>query len=380
MKLNLKPGPLLWATAGLVLAAALIWMIWPRPKTVETVVVDRGLVQQDIVDEGRTRIHDVFAVAAPVAGQLQRIAVEAGDPVTRGQTVAILGPASPALLDARISAQSEAGILAAAAALRSADADLALARHNRDRVRILFDRGYASQAALDTANATVDAALAMRLSRQAALKQAQVAAGTPEGGTGVTTTVKSPVAGRVLQLFQQSETVVPAGAPLLTIGDPAQIEIVAEFLSQDAVLMKPGDEALVEGWGGATPIPARISRIEPYAHTKVSALGVEEQRVNVIARLSHPEQAPPLGHGFRVDLRVIISKQANALRVPVDSLVRSGDRWAVFRLIDGKAMLTPVEISSGGNRYRSVHSGLKAGDRIVIFPGDTLHSGDSVRP
>ncbi|HTM82063.1 efflux RND transporter periplasmic adaptor subunit [Asticcacaulis sp.] len=371
---------LLWLGAGIVLLAAFLWMMWPRSKAVETAIVDRGVVQHDIIDEGRTRIHNVFVVAAPVAGELQRIAVEPGDAVVRGQTVALLSPASPALLDARLSAETQAGIMAAAAGLRSADADLALARRDRLRTQTLFDRGYASQAALDNATAVLDAAQATRLARLAQLKQAQVAAGTPGGETGVITTVKSPVAGQVLQLYQQSETVLPAGSPLLSIGDPAEVEIVSEFLSQDAVLMKVGNNAFVEGWGGNTPIPARISRIEPYAHTKVSALGVEEQRVNVIAQLIHPDSAPSLGHGFRVDLRVVISRQEGAMRVPVDCLVRNGEAWSVFRVEKGRAVLRPVQIGDGGDRFRAVISGLSAGDRLVLFPGDTLRSGDKVQP
>ncbi|TPW07532.1 MAG: HlyD family secretion protein, partial [Alphaproteobacteria bacterium] len=156
------------------------------------------------------------------------------------------------------------------------------------------------------------------------------------------------------------------------------LEIVAEFLSQDAIALRAGARAWIDNWGGDTPIPARISRIEPFAHTKVSALGVEEQRVNVIVRLEDPASAPPLGHQFRVDVRAVASEQDDAVRVPTDALVRDGDAWAVYRFERGRARLAPVTLGAGGERYRVVTRGLKEGDRVVIFPGDTLEDGDLI--
>ncbi len=373
-----KPSHMIWGTAAVLLAAVLAWMLWPRPMRVETAVIDTGEVRVDIADEGRTRIHDVFVIAAPVSGELQRIAVEPGDRVVKGQAVASIYPASPALLDARTAAQAQAGVLAASAALRSAEADMALARRDQVRTKVLFDRGFASPAALDTVNAAFDAARATVAARQAALKQAEVAAGTPGSETGVVTQVKSPVSGQVLRLYQQSETVTPAGSPLIDIGDPADLEIVAEFLSQDAVQMHPGQPAFVENWGGTGRIPAHITRIEPYAHTKVSALGVEEQRVNVIARLDSPATAPVLGHGFRVDLRVVLSDRPDAVRVPVDALVRDGADWAVFRVIGGKAQSARVRVGDAGDHYRQVFAGVKPGDTVIVFPPDSLKSGMAV--
>jgi HlyD family secretion protein len=179
--------------------------------------------------------------------------------------------------------------------------------------------------------------------------------------------------------LQESETVVPAGAAIMEIGDPADLEIVAEFLSEDAVRMRPGAAAYIEAWGGETAIRARVSRIEPYAHTKVSALGVEEQRVNVILRLENPEAAAPLGHGFRVDARVVVSEAANVVRVPTDALIREGERWSVFRVSGGRARLTPVEMGVGGGQYRAVTEGLEENDRVVVFPSEALRDGDRVR-
>lgn len=367
---------ILWIGALLCVAAGLLWLTWPRPKPVETAVIGTGPVHHDIVDEGRTRIHDVFIVAAPVSGDLQRIDVEPGDAVTAGETVAEIQPAAPLPLDARTAAETEAVVAAAAAAVRAAVSDLALASHNQQRTRVLFDKGYASQAALDTVDSAADAARAALAARRADLRRAEVAATTPSARVGHVTAIHSPGAGRVLQLRQQSESVVAAGTPLLDIGDPANLEIVAEFLSQDAVQMNIGDRAFIEGWGGA-PIAAHITLIEPSAHTKVSALGVEEQRVNVLARPDDPRAAPVLGHGFRVDLRVVISEAPQAVRVPVDALVRNGENWTVFRLDGHKVRQTTVEVGAGDD-YRPVLSGLKPGDRVVVYPGDTLKSGDSV--
>lgn len=374
-----KPSHLFWGLAALIVVVVLAWLTWPRPVRVDIAAADVGEVRQDVTDEGRTRIHDVYVVTAPVTGQVQRISVEPGDRVVKGESVATIYPASPTLLDARTQAQAQAGVLAAAAALRSSEADLALARRDQTRTKVLFDRGYASPAAVDAANAAASAAIATVAARQAALKQAQASATTPQTGTGAVTQVRSPVTGRVLVLHQQSETVTPAGSPLLDIGDPAKVEIIAEFLSQDAVKMHDGQAAFVENWGGSQAIPAHITRIEPYAHTKVSALGVEEQRVNVIARLDAPASAPPLGHGFRVDLRVVVSDEAAVLRVPVDALVRNGADWTVFRVIGGKARLSQVKVGDAGGRYRQVLSGLAPGDRVVVFPPEALKSGQAVR-
>jgi HlyD family secretion protein len=183
----------------------------------------------------------------------------------------------------------------------------------------------------------------------------------------------------VLRIVQESESVVAGGAPLLEIGNPDTIEIVAEFLSQDAVAISAGAPAFVENWGGQEAIPARVFRVEPFGRTEISALGVEEQRVNVIAHLRDPATAPALGHGFRVDLRVVVSRQDNVLRVPVDALLRDGAGWAVFRIEGGRARWTPIEVGEGGERHRAVRSGLEPGDRVVLFPGDVLEDGARVR-
>ncbi|MDX2275730.1 MAG: efflux RND transporter periplasmic adaptor subunit [Hyphomonadaceae bacterium] len=368
----------LWVGGGLVVALALAWLAWPRPLSVEAAIVDRGPVRTEVVDEGRTRIHDVFVVAAPVSGELQRIELDPGDTVERGQVVAAILPADPALLDARVAAEANAAVAAAQAALAAAEADLQLAQNDERRIEALFARQFAAQAALDAAIATSRAARAAVAARRAELARARAAASPPSTRARRATPVVSPVTGSVLRLLQQSETIALAGAPLIEIGDPAQIEIVAEFLSQDAVRMQAGAAAQIENWGGAPPIPAKVFRIEPYARTRISALGVEEQRVNVILQLSDPLRAPRLGHGFRVDARVVLEEQENVVRLPTDALVRDGEGWAAFVIRDGRARLTRVTLGGGGDVYRAVASGLKEAERVVLFPGDGLVDGARV--
>lgn len=370
----------IWLGAGALLVVVLTWLAWPRAQAVDVAVIDRGVVRAEVVDEARTRIHDVFVVAAPVSGELQRIELEPGDPVVRGQVVATIQPADPALLDARVAAEANAGVSAAQAALSAAEADYQLAQNDRQRIAALFARDFASQAALDAADAALRAARAAVNARRADLTRARAAAGSPTSRARRATPIASPAAGRVLRVLQESETIALAGSPLLEIGDPAQIEIVAEFLSQDAVRMQAGAAAQIENWGGDPPIPARVFRIEPYARTKISALGVEEQRVNVIIHLQEPERAPSLGHGFRVDARVVIAEAADALRVPTDALVRDGRGWAVFVVERGRARLRPIAVGHGGEDYRLVTEGLAPGDRVVLFPGDDLADGARIRP
>lgn len=369
----------LWAGAALVLVLGLAWLAWPRAPVVTTVTVARGPVQLELVDEGRTRIHDVFVVAAPVSGALQRLPVEAGDAVGKGQVVATLRPAHPLPLDARSAAEADAAVTAAAAAVQAAEGDVVIARRQSVRTRALFDQGYASQASFDAAAAALTVANATLAARRADLRRARVTAGLANGETREIVQVQSPAAGQVLRLYQQSEAVIPAGTPLLDIGNPARIEVVAEFLTQDAVRMHIGDPAYVENWGGGSPVRATIARIEPFARTKVSALGVEEQRVNVIAHLAAPQDAPRLGHGFRVDLRVLVARQDNVVRVPVDALVRDGRDWGVYTVRDHRLVFKRIRIGEASGPFRPVLGGLQAGDPIVLFPSDALRPGLTVR-
>lgn len=383
-RLKALPGKLtraqwLWIGAGAALAVFLSWMLWPRPQVVETATIDRGVVQREIVDEGRTRIHDVFVISAPVGGELRRIELDPGDEIARGQVVAEIAPADPVLLDARVAAEARAGVGAARSSLAAAEAQGELARRDQERIAVLAADGFASRAALDSANASLRAARANVSASRAELQRAEAAAGAVGGRVRAPVEVRSPAAGRVLRLLQESAVIVAPGSPLIEVGDPADLEVVAEFLSQDALQLRAGARAWIENWGGDTPIPARISRIEPFAHTKISALGVDEQRVNVIVRLEDPASAPPLGHQFRVDVRAIASEQQDVVRIPTDALVRNGADWAVFRVVRGRARLTPVIVGDGGEQFRAISEGVAEGDRVIMFPGDSLDDGARVR-
>lgn len=371
-------GRWIWIGSGMLLLVFLLVAAWPRPTRVELAVIDRGVVRHELVDEGRVRVRDVYTVAAPVGGALQRVRLEPGDAVAAGDTVAVIVPADPALLDARIAAEARAAVAAATAAVEVAESELALAAAEHARVARLKDEGYMADAALDRSAAALAAARAAVSLRRAELDRERAAAGQTGPRATRRTDVPSPVAGQVLHVVQESEAVVAAGMPILAIGDLADSEVVAEFLSQDAIRMRPGMVAFVEAWGGDAAIPARLQRIEPFARTKVSALGVEEQRVNVVARFADPTDAPGLGHDYRVDLRVRLLEEADVLRVPVDALVRDGPRWAVFRMDGDRARFTPVQIQPVGDRYRRVIAGLAAGDKVILFPGDALRDGDRV--
>jgi len=372
----------IWIVSAVIVVATVAWFAWPRAVIVETAAVDRGEVSRGVTEEGRVRVHDVYTVASPVGGVLNRIQLEAGDAVAKGDVVALISPADPALLDARVAEEAAAGVAAARAALALAGADLELARSDEARTRELFQRGFAAQAALDRAHAGFKVATSTVAQRKAELNHALASQGKPGARARTLTTVRSPTSGRVLRVLQESETVVPAGAPLLDIGDPARIDVVAEFLSQDAAIMREGAKAFVENWGGKDSIAAVVHTIEPYARTKISALGVEEQRANVIVELvDQPSGAAArLGHGFRVDVRVVVFSEKDALRAPTDALIRQSDGgWAAFRVVDGRARLTRVAIGDGDDRFRAVAEGLKPGDQLVLFPGDALREGDPVR-
>jgi HlyD family secretion protein len=372
----------IWLICAIVVMALVGWLVWPRPTRVEVATIDRGEVRREVAEEGRVRVHDVYTVAAPVGGLLKRIQLEAGDVVSKGDALASIAPADPSLLDTRIAEEAAANVAASRAALALAEADLDLARSEEARTRQLFERGFAAKAALERAQAGARIAGSTVAQRKAELRRTLAAQGKLAARAQTLTTVRSPASGRVLRILLDSETVVSAGAPLLEIGDPDQTEIVAEFLSQDAAMMREGATAVVVYSGDETPLSAIVHTVEPYARTKVSALGVEEQRVNVILKLlgDGSRTAPKLGHGFRVDVRVVAFAEGNALRIPTDALVRQGDgSWSVFRVIDGRALLTRVSIGDGDDHFRVVTTGAAVGDRVVLFPGDSLRDGDAVQ-
>lgn len=368
---------IVWTVLCVLVALLLVWLLWPRPMEQDLVTIDSGDVRVELVDEGRTRLHDVYVVSAPVSGRVLRVEVEPGDAVAKGAIIARMTQAPAGFLDTRSDLSARAAVDAAAASLRAVEVDLALARREHDRNRTLAEQKLVAAAAVDATQARLDSALAARDSAQANLRRAESALQPAAKVAGDQVVIRAPVAGSVLRVPQKSENVVPVGSALIEIGDRGHIEVVAEFLSQDAVRMRPGQQATVENWGGA-PLPATVDRIEPVARMKVSALGVEEQRTNVVLQFVDPAAAAALGHEFRVDVRVVVDVAANTLRAPLGALFRQGEGWAVFKVVEGIARLTAVQTGIADGNFRQITGGLAAGDLVLLFPDSSVQDGQAV--
>ena len=387
----------------LLLSAAVIGglavvALWPKTITVDLAHVSRGPLVVTVDEEGRTRVRDRFVVAAPVAGRLQRIEIDPGDRIARGAIIARLQPEPPALLDARTHAEATAAVESATASLETARAEerrahaaLTQAQRELTRTRTLTSAGVTSRQELDAREA--DAALAGEAVHAAAsavrvasaeVDRARARAATPAsraGALGGTVVVRSPVDGVVLQRLRESESVVRAGEPLVEVGDPRHIEIVTDLLSTDAVRVKRGARAIVEQWGGETPLEATVRRIEPGGFTKISALGVEEQRVNVVLDFvgaGQGEEDVPLGDAYRVETRIVLWEAAEVLKVPTNALFRHNGDWAVYVASDGRAQLTTVELGHQSSQEAEVTSGLSDGALIIVHPGDLVRHGTRI--
>ena len=369
----------IWMIAIAVTAAAVAWGLWPRATEVDLAVIDSGELRVELVDEGRTRMHDVYAVSAPVSGRVLRVEVEPGDTVAKGAIIARMTQAAAGFLDTRSDLSARAAINAAAATLRAADTELKLAGQEHMRTRSLADQKLVAAAAVDASQARLESAQASRDAAAAGLAQARSAVQPAERMAGGNIVIRAPVDGAVLRVPQKSESVVPVGSPLVEIGDPAHVEVVAEFLSQDAVRMRPGQHAVVENWGGP-PLAATVERVEPVARLKISALGVEEQRTNVVLQFVDRKAAATLGHDFRVDVRVAVEDAGSVLRAPLGALFRHGEGWAVYKVIDGRARMVEVTAGIADTGYRQITGGLVSGDKVVLFPGNSVHDGLRVTP
>ncbi|HMA41817.1 MAG TPA: HlyD family efflux transporter periplasmic adaptor subunit [Gemmatimonadales bacterium] len=381
MKLNRRA--LLWGGAGVAAAAFLVYTFRPTAIAVEVAAVERGPLRVTIDEEGRTRVRDRYVVVAPAAGRVARIALEEGAPVARGMVVARL---SAAPLDPRSREQAVARLdgaedaqRAAAAAVSEARAALDQAARNRARAESLFTKNLLSPAQREEASLAETTAVrrfqAADFTAQAAahdVEQARAVVAGPATGGGATLPLKSPVSGRVLRVPERSERVVAAGTPLLELGDPTRLEIVVDLLSEDAVKVHPGDRMLVADWGGERPLEAHVRRVEPSGFTKVSALGVEEQRVNVIADLD--ETPPQLGDGYRVETQVVLW-EGTALKVPSSALFQDGDQWRVFFVRDGRARSGIVQVGHRNPFEVEITGGVAAGDLVIRHPTDKLADG-----
>ena len=378
-----------------VVAAIVAAAMWPESVEVDFARVSRGPLQVTVDEDGETRVRDRFVVSAPVGGRLQRIELEPGDRVARGKTiVARLAPAAAPLLDPRTRSELGAGVEAARAAVGQARAEqdraaaaLARARATLMRQQELMKAGAisaddleAAQTAVRTAEEALRAAefTVTRSQYELELSRARLTAPTLGGRTVVD--VVAPVDGVVLKRLRESETVVPVSDPLIEIGDPAKLEIVADFLSTDAVRIKPGSMVLIEQWGGGAALKGRVRRVEPSGFMKVSALGVEEQRVNVLIDfVDLPAAAHALGDAYRVEVRVVIWREESVLKVPVGTLFRRGEGWAVFRVEENIVRLQPVRLGERNDVEGQILDGLSEGQTLVLHPPDTLKDGTRVR-
>jgi len=385
----------IWLALGSsALIALFAWAFRPQPVPVETAKVRQGLFEQTIDEDGKTRVRERYVVSAPVAGRLSRVRAKAGDAVRVGETVAVLSPSAPAMLDARTARElterigaAEAGLARARATVARAEAAHQQAQTDVARQQQLQQEGFVASAALDQAQlaARVQAREldAARFAQQgsahdlaqarAALMRAEEAAGTRRPGTAWP--IESPVDGRILRVLQQSETVVAVGTPLLEIADPNQLEIVIDVLSTDGRRIPAGARVDIDA-GGEPRLAGRVRHVEPAAFTKVSALGVEEQRVNVIVDIvSPPDQWRGLGDQFRVDARIVVFERADAVLAPVAALFRDGEHWAVYVAQNGHAQKRRVKVGGRTPSDAWIEDGLTPAERVVVYPSDSVADG-----
>jgi HlyD family secretion protein len=386
---------LVLGSLGLGVLALVIFGMQPKPIPVETAEIVRGPLTVHVVEEGRTRIRNRYIVDAPVTGNMHRVSLKAGDQVKSGETVlTVIEPALPHLLDARAQAQAEARVQAAEAGRLRAQESLEMARTNAHFARANWERvnktsEVGSISVNDRDNIEREARMREQEVRanefalkvadyELALARAALLSLTSPAAGAVAVEVKSPISGRILKVMQESATMVSAGTPLVEIGDPADLEIEAEILSRDAVGIRPGAEVLVEQWGGDETLKARVRRIEPAAFTKVSALGVEEQRVIVLCDLDRTESTSPLGDRYRVEVRIAVWQDKDVLLVPGGALFREGGDWLAFLLRDGRAVKTTIQLGRSDGRQSQVLGGLKTGDNVLMHPPDNVKDGAEV--
>jgi len=391
-----RRGYVVWI-AAIALVLVLGYALRPKPIAVEVAAVDRGELTVSVLEEGKTRIRNRYVISPPLAGLLQRTPLRAGDKLEADKTVVATLETQPSgFLDPRARAQAEAAVAAAEAAVNLRQAEVArawaavdLTTKERQRAKQLQSEGTISVQEWDRvdAEATVRerelraAEFAVRVA-EFELNQAKAAllqAWEPEGGTTLFT-MRSPVDGVVLNVFEESARIVGVGTPLMEVGDPRDLEVEIELLSQDAVSVRAGGDMLIERWGGEQPLRGRVSVVEPAAYTKISALGVEEQRVKVRADfVDQPPADRPLGDRFRVEARVITWHANDVLRIPTGALFRRGGEWMTFVFVSGEATLRKVAINHNSGVYAEVTEGVGVGDQVIVHPPDVVADGVKIR-
>ncbi|HEX8031694.1 MAG TPA: efflux RND transporter periplasmic adaptor subunit [Vicinamibacterales bacterium] len=376
------------AVVGVIVAVAL----WPETSAVDLATVVRESMRVTVDEEGETRVRDRYVIAAPVSGRLQRVALQPGDLIACKDNVATISPVDAPLIDARSRSELQAAVTAASESVSMARAErdraaavLERAAASERRAASLVEAGAVSREDYELAQVTKTAAeLGLRAAEHAVTRAsaewqaAKTRLSMPASRGGVVT-VSAPAGGVVLRRLRESESVVAAGEPLIEVGDISRIEVVADLLSSDAVRIRAGAPVSIERWGGTQPLAGTVLRIEPSGFLKVSALGVEEQRVNVIIGFDDPAAAAQLGDAYRVDVRITTWQSEGVVTVPVGALFRAGTEWAVFVNDGGRARLQPVVVGERNDRVAQITDGVKPGEQVVLHPPDTVVDGSRVR-
>lgn len=373
------------AAAGV---AALVYAFRSQPTLVETSRVSRGPLSVSVDEDGETRIRDRYTITTPVDGRIRRVLLEEGDSIRAGAVIAHI---DPGVLDARGREQATAHLreledARSEATLRVTQArtELAQATRDRDRTDRLVAEGALARRDSEVADMTVRLraaeleAATLRVQELEHEVEGARAALLEAGRNGATpVTVRAPITGRVLRVLGRDERVAPAGTPIVELGDPADMDVSIQVLSTDAVSVHPGAPVSIEGWGGARPLTAGVRRVEASAFTKVSALGVEEQRVEVIAWIEHPP--PTLGDRYRVRVHIVTWESEDVLQMPVSALARDGRGWYVYVVRDERARRRDVEVGHRNDRQAEIRMGLAEGDIVVQYPSDRISDGTRVR-
>jgi HlyD family secretion protein len=378
-------------------SALAVLALRPAPIPVDLARVTRGRLATVIDESGTTRVTDRFVVSAPVSGSVSRLNLEPGDLVKEGDSLVEIAPAESPLLDERTRAEAEARLGAAISVLGQAQAQVSRARVARElaeqelaRARKLAGSGSLTPQALEQSEFSArmraeelsSAEFASRVASEE-VRVARVTLGRDRGRTknGGHVDVLSPISGRVLRVNQKSAAVVPASSPLVEVGDPTNLEVVVDLLTTDAVSVREGTPVLLRGWGGPQTIAGRVRRVEPSAFTRPSALGVDEQRVNVLIAITDPhERWSQLGDGYRVEARIVLWENDSVLKLPQGAVFRRGDGWAVYRIEDGVARLTQVQLGHWGESEVELLSGLPEKAGVAVYPGDRVADGARVEP
>lgn len=382
---------------GLTLLGIVIYALRPQPIPADFATVELGTLHISIDEDGVTRIRERYLISAPLSGRLLRVGLDPGDDVKRGRLLLIIEPSDPSLLDARERAEAVARVSAAKAAVKEAEANLARidatlkdAKSELEDQRQLYERGATTRQELEDAELLVQVRTQERTSADFAvqiatfqLELAEAAlvysTGSEDGQDRGQLEIDAPCDGRVLRLFHESEGYVSAGTPLLEFGDTRDIEVVVDVLSSESVQISPGDRVVIDHWGGEPALHGQVRVIEPAAFTKISSLGVEEQRVNVIIDLTDPpEKRQGLGDGFRIEAKIVVWEAPDVLMAPSSAAFKTEEGWSVYRVVDGLAQLTPVSVGRRNGQHVQILEGLEVGDTLITYPSDSIEHETAV--